>query len=145
MWQIVYSAVNIKRTKSSSIKSLCINDQMVSDPLTLANFLNTFFTKVAGKIVEEIEPTDRPPDLNVPFNDNSLSFSKIPITFSEIKEACDQLQSKTSLDFEGFSLSFIKKVILSISVPILHVFRLSLGSGVVPSQFKIAKVIHTCL
>ena len=114
---------------------------MVSDPLTLAHFLNTFFTKVAGKIVEEIEPTDRPPDLNVPFNVNSFSFSKIPITFSEIKEACDQLQSKTSLDFEGFSLSFIKKVILSISVPILHVFRLSLGSGVVPSQFKIAKVI----
>jgi hypothetical protein len=79
--------------------------------------------------------------LNVPFNDNELSFTKIPLTFSEILEACKQLESKTSLDFEGLSLHFVKKVILSIHAPILHVFRLSLSSGVVPSQFKIAKVV----
>ncbi len=92
-------------------------------------------------IVGNIEPTDRPPDLNVPFNENELSFTKNPLTFSEILEACKQLESKTSLDFEGLSLHFVKKVILSIHAPILHVFRLSLSSGVVPSQFKIAKVV----
>jgi hypothetical protein len=109
--------------------------------MLMANFLNKFFTNIASKIVGNIEPTDRPPDLNVPLNENELSFTKNPLTFSEILEACKELESKTSLDFEGLSLHFVKKIILSIHAPILHVFRLSLSSGVVPSQFKIAKVV----
>jgi hypothetical protein len=103
--------------------------------------LNNYFTSVASKIVNEIEPTDRPPDSLLPHNENIFSLSNNPATFSEIKEACDQLQSKTSLDFEGISLFFIKKVICAIATPILHVFRQSLCTGVVPSQFKIAKVV----
>ena len=137
----MYSAVNIKRTKSSNVKDLFINNQLVSDPTHIANFLNNYFTSVANKIVNEIEPTDRPPDSLLPHNENVLSLSNNPVTFSEIKEACDQLQSKTSLDFEGISLFFIKKVICAIATPILHVFRQSLCTGVVPSQFKIAKVV----
>jgi hypothetical protein len=129
VWQILYSAVNIKRAKTSSVKNLLINDKLESDPLIMANFLNNFFTNVASKIADNIEPTDRPPDLNVPFNENVLSFTKCPLTFSEILDACNQLQSKTSLDFEGLSLHFVKKVIFSISIPILHVFRLSLALG----------------
>jgi hypothetical protein len=122
MWQILYSAVNVKRVKNSTIKNLLINENLESDPSVMANFLNKFFTNIASKIVSNIEPTDRPPDLNVPFNDNELSFTKNPVTFSEILEACKQLESKTSLDFEGLSLHFVKKVILSIHAPILHVF-----------------------
>jgi hypothetical protein len=133
--------VNIKRAKSSNVKDLFINNQLVSDPVHIANFLNNYFTNVASKIVADIEPTDRPPDGNIQFNENVISFSKNPITFSEIKEACDQLQSKTSPDFEGISLYFVKKVIYAIATPILHVFRQSLCTGIVPSQFKIAKVV----
>ncbi len=95
--------MNIKRTKSSNVKDLFINNQLVSDPLQIANFLNEYFTNVASSIVAGIEPTDRPPD----GNENTFSLSASPITFSEIKEACDQLQSKTSLDFEGISLFFV--------------------------------------
>jgi len=141
VWQILYSAVNIKRTKTSNIRDLIIDDQLVSDPLHIANFLNNYFANVASKIVSEIEPTDRPPDSKLPLSANVFSFCNNPVTFSEIKEACDQLQSKTSLDFEGISLYFVKKVICAIATPILHVFRQSLSSGIVPSQFKIAKVV----
>jgi len=118
VWQILYTAVNIKRTKSSNVKDLFINNQLVSDPLQIANFLNEYFTNVASSIVAGIEPTDRPPDGYLQYNENTFSLSASPITFSEIKEACDQLQSKTSLDFEGISLFFVKKVINSIATPI---------------------------
>jgi hypothetical protein len=141
VWQILYSAVNIKRTKTSNIRDLIIDYQLVSDPLHIANFLNNYFANVASKIVSEIEPTNQPPDSKLPLSANVFSFCNNPVTFSEIKEACDQLQSKTSLDFEGISLYFVKKVIFSIATPILHVFRQSLSSGIFPSQFKIAKVV----
>lgn len=141
MWQTLYSAVNVKRTKTSYLKNLNINNHLISDPLAMANHLNKFFTSVACNIAEQIEPTDRPPDENVAYNENSLSFTQIPLTFSEIKEASDQLESKKSNDFEGLSLYFIKQVISSISTPILHIFTQSLSTGVFPSQFKIAKVV----
>ena len=38
MWQILYSAVNIKRTKSSNVKDLFIYNLLVSDPTHIANF-----------------------------------------------------------------------------------------------------------
>ena len=46
--------------------SVLINNCKVSDPFTIANEFNEFFTSVAQKIAEEIIPTDKPPDFPAP-------------------------------------------------------------------------------
>ncbi len=139
VWQILYSAVNIKRTKSSNVKDLFINNQLVSDPLQIANFLNVYFTNVASSIVADIEPTDRPPDGQIQFNENTFCFTTNPITFSEIKEACDQLESKRSPDFEGISLFLSKKLLM----PLLPQYYMSSVStcvrGLSPHNLKLLK------
>jgi hypothetical protein len=38
IWQILHSAVNIKRTKSLNVKDLFIYNLLVSDPTHIANF-----------------------------------------------------------------------------------------------------------
>lgn len=100
---------------------------------------------MASSIINDINPSDQifteadPPDLaeNAPV----FSLTNTPLTITEISNACDQLQSKNSLDFNNLSMNFLKKVISNIFVPLAHVFSLSLSSGVVPQQLKIAKVV----
>ena len=48
---------------------------------------------------------------------------------------------KKTPDYTGVSTNFIKQTILSYINPVFHILNLSFNSGVVPLQFKIAKVI----
>jgi hypothetical protein len=94
-----------------------------------------------SKIVNEINPTEELHVDEPPPDGPSLDFSDTPVTDQEILDAISQLLPKTSLDFNNMSMSFLKKIIPCIFVPLKHVLTLSLASGSVPSQFKIAKII----
>ena len=141
-WELIRSAMNKKNVKSSTISHIVINNSVVSDPQEMANHFNSFFTSVSSVIVNEINPTDHPPDLDFDANSPPLfSFTENPITEKELIEATHQLQNKKTLDMDGISVWLIQKIILSIKVPLLHIFSFSLSSGVVPQQLKVAKVI----
>jgi hypothetical protein len=56
-------------------------------------------------------------------------------------EAINQLKPKTSSDFNNLSMFFLKKIIPEIIEPLKHVISLSLSTGSVPNQMKIAKII----
>jgi retron-type reverse transcriptase len=93
-------------------------------------------------IVKDIVPTDRPPD-KVDHNVNSpiFSFTNDPLTPGEVSSCIDSLQKKKTPDLNGISVDFITNFSLTLSRPLSHVFSLSLSTGIVPSQLKIAKVI----
>jgi sarcosine oxidase/L-pipecolate oxidase len=61
--------------------------------------------------------------------------------FLQVHLDLEQLQPKKSLDFNGISMFFLKKVMNSILKPFHHIVLSSLSTGVVPSQLKIAKII----
>ena len=74
-------------------------------------------------------------------NPNSLSFSNSPLTKLEVLEATRLLKDKKTPDFLGVSTNFLKQTISQLIDPLFHIFNLSFSCGVVPAQFKIAKVI----
>jgi hypothetical protein len=80
---------------------------------------------------------------NPPENVDTPSFNMagVSVTPDEIIDATNLLSPKKSLDMNGVSLFFIKKVINSLANPLAHVFTCSLKLGHVPNQLKIAKVI----
>ena len=52
-----------------------------------------------------------------------------------------KLKDKTSVGWDGLSTHVLKKVINSITVPLTHVFNLSITTGYMPQEFKISRVI----
>ena len=64
-----------------------------------------------------------------------------PVNYSEIVNLVNAWGNKTSLDCHNFSMSLIKKVIVPIAKPLVHIFNLSFRSGKFPDLMKIAKVI----
>ncbi len=111
---------------------MSIDGVLYSNPLQIASHFNEFFTNVANTIVETIHPVDNefspsPPQMDFP----SFNFESIPLTHTEVIESIYQLQNKNTLDFEGISSNFIKKIATPILYPLYLIFKNSFSSGTV--------------
>ena len=107
----------------------------------MANHLNELFTSIASKTVQNVNPSSKSATCLIPQNPDLFSFSNSPLTKLEILEATKLLKDKKTPDFCGISTNFLKQTISSFIDPLFHIFKLSFSCGVVPVQFKIAKVI----
>jgi hypothetical protein len=126
-----------------SISQISVDQQIIADPLTIATKFNEFFTTMPSKIVNEIvtPAAQQEPETTVPPGTPVFCFVNTPVSFTEIRDSVNQLQPKKLQDFNGISMFFVKKVIEPILIPLKHVFHLSLSTGTIPNQLKIAKVI----
>jgi hypothetical protein len=118
---------------------MCFNNVNFTDNGEIANQLNLFFTSIASKISDSINPTND--DLSVNPPNCNFNMSSSPILYSELIEALNNLQPKKSLDLNENSSFLVKQTINSYVIPLLHIFNLSISTGTVPRNFKIAKVI----
>ena len=137
-WEIVKEACNKSKKKNHSTQSLNVNGQIITQTKDIVEHFNRHFTSIAESIQQTIPPTDRPPDHYFEDLNSNLTFSST--TPQNIVKIFNLLESKSSTDFTGLSAKLVKNIILTIVDPLSHIFNLSLKYGVVPSQFKIAKV-----
>ena len=107
----------------------------------MATHFNEFFTSIANKTVQNINPSNRSPTELIVQNPNLFSLSSNNLTKNEILEATKLLKDKKTADHTGISTNFIKQTIPAFIDPLFHILKLSFSTGVVPMQFKIAKVI----
>ncbi len=70
---------------------------------------------------------------------NSLFFT--PTDIDEVTTICKSLKSGASSGFDDIKPDIVKSVGDLIAFPLVHIFKLSLRSGVVPDKLKIAKVV----
>jgi hypothetical protein len=98
-WDLIKKALRKPNCKTSTIMSLTVNNVTLTDPVDIANCFNEFFTSVAANIVNEINPTDRPPDNYVDNEVPLFSFSDNPITCSEIIDSLKLLQPKKNFRY----------------------------------------------
>ena len=142
-WQILRKAINKSSKSDNSIKNIIVQGLIIDNNAVMADQFNLFFANIAEKIVEEIHPSNvvLPEDpQNIPVAEN-FSFSSEPLTSSEIIETIEQLKNKNTLDSDGISTMFLKKIARTISKPLLHIFSKSLSNGDIPHQLKISKII----
>ena len=70
---------------------------------------------------------------------DSLYFA--PISYNELFCEIMKLNPKKSSGHDGFSPKLIMNTAEPIIEPLLHIYNLSLSTGIVPSAMKISKVI----
>jgi len=145
-WNLLNLALN-KKPKSNLINSLKIDGSDITNATVMAENFNKYFTTIAEKIANEIPPTAKLPETpptpqnNIGENVPLFNMSKIPVSYIEISNALKLLQDKKSQDMDGFSMFFIKQIAEQISTPLKHVLTLSIETGEIPNQMKIAKVV----
>jgi retron-type reverse transcriptase len=72
---------------------------------------------------------------------NNYSIYFDPVDTCDILEITSKLKTKTTHDLNNLSTKILKTSIIPIAKPLTHIVNLSLTTGVVPLQMKIARVI----
>ena len=66
--------------------------------------------------------------------------SDTPVSEAELTNVIKTLEDKKTADRTGLSTNLLKKIYTSILLPLGHIFTLSLTTGIVPSDLKVAKI-----
>ena len=138
-WKIIKDAMNLSKNKHS-ITKIKSNDTTIDDPISMANSCNTYFSTIGENLAQTIPPSNKEffDFLGSP-NLNCLFF--VPTHRNEIIDIVTSLNNNKSAGHDEINNYLLKGIINSIADPLVHIFNLSLISGLVPDSMKIAKVI----
>ena len=107
----------------------------------MAEEFNEFFVNLGQNIANSIKKSDNKPedyltrDPGIP----SLKFDKIgPIFICDILKT---MEPKKSKDLDGISSHLIKFLNTTISIPLAHIFNLSLNIGVNRDRLKKSRIV----
>ena len=139
-WSVIREVIGTFKQKDQIPNFFQKNGQIITDSLEISNGFNTFFAGIGPKLASEIGMSD------VSFerfltkdNPNLFEFSRI--SEIDILNICKQLKPKMSSGADFISTKLLKQIAPLIITPLHYLINLSLETGFVPTQLKIAKIV----
>jgi hypothetical protein len=137
-WNVLKEAAGIVNAKGENIELIISDGISISDTKKIADHFNTYFANIGVQTSESVPPSPvsfrsflSPPPPN--------SFFMQPITEDDITKSIKQLQNKATLDINDVSVSLMKFVSIPLTIPLKHIFNLSISKGVFPAGLKLSK------
>ena len=132
----------IGRCKSGSQQSTFKTDdgKKVTEPDEVSNSFNDFFVNIGPKLASGIKHTGKD-FFDYLLNPTQKSLFMKPILADEIVKIISKFNQNKSPGHDGIGNFIVKNVAHIISGPLADIFNLSLSTGSVPEQLKVAKVI----
>jgi hypothetical protein len=139
-WELL-KEVTVGTKHQKKIDKITVNGEQISDPSLIAEEFNSFFTNIGKTISDSVRPTSVDPiDLMPEYpNLNDLEFTEVGP--NHLCEIIKTFETKSSCDLDGISIKLLKHVIFAVSVPLSHIFNLSLASGTFPSKLKTSRTV----
>ena len=139
IWSSIRSLVTLKSTSSSSVSSLTINQKTISDPLTIANSFNEFFTTEGSSLAKKI-PKSKKSFFRYLGNKIQNSFSLKPVQEEEIKKIVMKLNSNKSVGPNSLPIKILQSHIDSLAKALATIINISFKEGQFPTALLLAKV-----
>jgi hypothetical protein len=139
-WETLNEIMN-KPKKSESVSQININGVPESDPKIIANHFNAFFTSIGKKISNDVPAVDIEPEDYINYGRIIPELRLGNTTPEHVLKIIQKLKNKSSCDIHGVSTKMVKFIGLEISVPLSHIFNLSLETGKFPTMLKQCRVI----
>ena len=139
-WTILNEVINNKKSKSNLPTTFNVDDKEISYPTQIADHFCAYFTNIGPNLANSIPPclTSHRSFLSGAFM-NSLYLQ--PTTEQKIIEICASFLAGTTAGYDQITMNVIKEIIDLIVQPLMYITNLSLSSGTVPDQMKIARVV----
>jgi hypothetical protein len=90
---------------------------------------------------ERVNNTNLEPDDFIPPNPNPPSLDLGLTSPATVSQTIRNFESKTSLDINGLSTKLLKYIANEISIPLSHIFNLSIRQGIFPDKVKISRTV----
>ena len=115
-----------------------LNNQLVSDPVVIANSFNDYFVSIGRKLADKIQPAQH-------FSSylNFLSetvFNFVPVTEQNIADIIKHMKNKSSYRHDCLSNILIKRVQNVLIKPLTFLINQSLSTGIFPNELNISRI-----
>ena len=127
-----------KLVSNSPPKHLILNNRNIFDQKTIVNSFNEYFVNVGPKLACEIPQSQR--SFEIYLKESDSSFEEVTLSDKEIKTTFFSLKGGKSPGFDEINYDIVKQNFNSLLVPLKYIFDLSLKSGTLPEEMKIARV-----
>jgi hypothetical protein len=145
-WNIVKTITN-NATTSSNIAETNFNNTRISNPSTIANAFNAYFSSVAENLRFKNHPGMNLTNNNAPLTylrqnfKQTFSFIKLNnITTHEVNKIIHSLECKDSYGYDEVSTRILKNSAPYILSPLTYIFSKILLTGIFPDRLKFSEV-----
>ena len=130
-----------KRSKTTNILSIKEDENVISNPLDIAETMNHFFCNI-GKDLSDKIPATKNPLHNGDFGDKivSSSFSFSPLNKEKVLKAFSKVKTSNGFGTDMISSFFLKTRIEILAPSLIQLFNWSLSVGHFPDNWKTAQV-----
>ena len=138
IWNIISEIIALNKDKTL-LFDFEENGAALTDPQTIVDKFNTFFSNIGTDLASKIPPT------NVHYSDYLHgsyldSFILHPTDPNEIESVVNSFPPKKSAGHDEIGMDLIKNIIHLISKPLEIIINSSFKTGIVPNYLKIAKI-----
>lgn len=141
LWSNLKFFISTKpKSAETKIEKLLIDGRDVTNKVELSNKLNQHFCSIGSKITSRLPPGQ---ESFVTYLGPSVPQTIFvePVEASELCNIVNSLKVNKAPGDDGFTAKLVKENINLLMRPLLHIYNLSLTSGICPKSFKLAKVI----
>ena len=140
-WKTVKSLLPSSNKKSSTPEKIKYNDEILSNPLDVANNFCDYFSKIGLKLASKISSHDDNAFKTYLGKSLSSSLFLCPTTYFEVLQEINSLKNEKSCGYDNIPLYFFKVATKVLATPLRILFNYSFRYGIFPDCLKTAKVV----
>ena len=140
IWELL-TEVSVGNKVTNKIERITVEGNSIEEPKQIAEHFNNFFSKIGREISESVLPTEKTATSYIPENNEIPTFSLGNTGPVHVTEFIKLFEPKKSKDFNGVSMQLLKFIATEISVPLSHIFNLSLDTGIFPNNLKLSRTV----
>merc|ERR1712240_358922 len=137
LWKTLGSIICNKK-KETNINKLKINNQIINDPIKIANTMNNYFTNIGPDLAKKFKNPTNTNFMKFMGESNEQSMYMFKTNSNEIYKLINKLKNKKSSGFDELSARFLKLCAPYISTTLAIIFNASISSGIYPDLLKTA-------
>ncbi len=134
--KVFWSYVNRRLNNRMEINCVKVNDNVIDDNQTIANYFNEYFNSVFGVV----SPIKSSINVSTTTNNSRTTINHVDVSISDVMKVLRSLPNKTSPDSDGLSYIILKKGGFPIASVLTKFFSLSMKLAKIPDSWKMALI-----
>jgi hypothetical protein len=140
-WRLIDDLLLRKKSKSTSPKSITINNVSYTDKSDIVTEFNNFFTNIGKNLANNINYTGHLNPVDMLGNNVPSQFNFEAVSEDSINKIIMNLKGTSSVGYDTISTKLIKLLRPYLVCPLTKIVNQCISRGIFPDALKIAKVI----
>ena len=139
LWNVLKESLNLPN-KSNCVSQIIVEGETITDSKKIADNFNSYFASIGPSLAITVPSSTKHFSEYLPPRPEN-SFYLHPVSPNTMKKYILSMKPKASLDDNNYSMKTLKLVADSISIPMSHIFNLSINTGIFPKKLKVSRCI----